>query len=418
MASGKKKLLVVSQYFYPEQFRINDICVEWVKRGYEVTVVTGIPNYPEGKFFKGYGWFKKRADEYCGVKVIRLPLIARGKGGTIGTIFNYLSFVVSGFFWKCFTRIKADQVFIMGNSPLTQALPGVWFAKKRKIPCCLYVQDLWPECVEMITGIHSPVLIWPIDRIMKIIYKNCDLILATSPSFVGEIRNRMMPKDDPSKVVYWPQYAEELYFPCEKKTVEGIPENGFKVVFTGNIGQAQGLDILPKAAAIIKAQGNSNIKFIIVGDGRCKDELLASIEENGVQDMFVFCGRKPATEIPQILAACDVAFASFADIPIFIKTIPAKLQSYMACAMPIVAAAEGETRRIIAEARCGRCGDLGDAETLAENIVLMAEDSNIADMGRNAREYFERYFVKARLMDKFELYLDGGKEKFCEGITD
>ena len=412
------KILVVSQYFYPEQFRINDMCKEWVSRGHEVTVVTGIPNYPEGKFFDGYGWFKKRKDEYCGAKVIRIPLIARGNGGAIGTVLNYISFMVSGFFWKCFTRIKADKVFIMGNSPMTQALPGVWFAKKRKIPCCIYVQDLWPENVEMITGIHSPAVIKPIDRMVKKIYKKCDLILATSPSFVEEIRNRQMDGDDPSKVVYWPQYAEDFYKPCKAAAVEGIPEGGFKIAFTGNIGQAQGLDILPKAASLIKEKGTEGIKFVIVGDGRYKENLLEAIKENGVEDMFCFMGRRPAEDIPEILSACSAAFLSFADTPLFTKTIPAKLQSYMACGMPIIASADGETRRIIEEAKCGLCGGIGDAEKLAENIAAIVSEKNIEKMGENAREYFEKHFLKEKLMDKFELYLEGGKEKFCEGITD
>ena len=418
MASKRKKILVVSQYFYPEQFRINDMCEEWNRRGYDVEVVTGIPNYPVGKFFEGYGWFKNRIDSCCGAKVRRLPIIARGKGGAIGTALNYLSFAVSGFFWKCFTKIEADQVFIMGNSPLTQALPAVWYAKKKKVPCCLYVQDLWPETVEMITGIHSPAILNPIGKMMTYIYKNCDLIMATSPSFVGEIQNRLMDGDDPSKVVYWPQYAEDFYKKCESKSVDGIPEEGFKIAFTGNIGQAQGLDILPKAAAIIKEKGIEDIKFIIVGDGRYKDNFIEAIGENKVEDMFCFCGRRDATEIPEILAACHAGFLSFANTPLFTKTIPAKLQSYMACGTPIIGAVDGESRRIIEESGCGLCSSIGDAEALAENIIAISKEAKLDAMASNARKYFEEHFLKEKLMDRFELYLEGGKEKFCEGIAD
>ncbi len=138
---GKKHILVISQYFYPETFRINDIATEWVKRGYKVTVVTGIPNYPEGKFYKGYGWFRNNREIWNGIEIIRIPIIPRGSN-SIGLILNYLSFVVSGFFWKCFTRIKTDYVFIFEVSPMTQALFGVWYARRRKIPCYIYVQDL------------------------------------------------------------------------------------------------------------------------------------------------------------------------------------------------------------------------------------------------------------------------------------
>ena len=129
----KKHILVISQYFYPEQFRINDICQEWVKRGYKITVLTGIPNYPQGRFYKGYNWFQKRRDEYKGIHVIRIPLIPRGNCA-IMLMLNYFSFVFFGFFWKLFTRVKADKVFIFEVSPMTQALIGVWYAKKEKVP--------------------------------------------------------------------------------------------------------------------------------------------------------------------------------------------------------------------------------------------------------------------------------------------
>ena len=186
----KKHILIVSQYFYPEQFRINDMACEWVKRGYRVTVLTGIPNYPQGKFYQGYGWFKRRKESWNGIDIIRIPLIARGHS-SIGMVMNYLSFVVSGFFWKCFTKIKADYVFTFEVSPMTQALVGVWYAKRRKIPHYLYVQDLWPENVEIVTGIHTRAVIGPIEKMVKYIYRKSDRVLATSPSFVREIQKRI-----------------------------------------------------------------------------------------------------------------------------------------------------------------------------------------------------------------------------------
>ena len=157
----REHILVVSQYFYPENFRINDICAEWVKKGYKVTVVTGIPNYPQGKFYKGYGWFKRRKETWNGVDIIRIPLISRGKS-SIRLALNYFSFVISGWFWKLFTRVKADIVFTFEVSPMTQALVGVWYAKRRKIPHYLYVQDLWPDNVEIVTGIKSKAILNPI----------------------------------------------------------------------------------------------------------------------------------------------------------------------------------------------------------------------------------------------------------------
>lgn len=393
----KKHILVLSQYFYPEPFRINDMCKEWVKRGYKVTVLTGIPNYPYGKFYEGYGYTKRRKEIWNGMEIIRIPLIPRGNGA-IGMICNYLSFVVSGFFWNLFTRLQADCVFIFEVSPMTQALVGVWYAKKRKIPCYLYVQDLWPENVEIVTGIHSRLVLEPIGKMVNYIYKRCNRIFVTSQSFAGEIVKRGVAEE---KVEFWPQYAEEFYQPLEqvKKNDE------FVITFTGNIGKAQGLDILPKVAAILKAQ-NCRVKFKIVGDGRYKEEFIYEIEKSEVAEMFEIIGRQPAETIPGILSESNAAFLSFMDNPLFAKTIPAKLQSYMACSMPIIASATGESEHIIQEAGCGVCCPIGDAEQLANEIIKMTSmpEQDKIMMGENARKYCEEHFDKKKLMDYIDRY--------------
>ena len=379
----KKHILVVSQYFYPEQFRINDICQEWVKRGFKVTVITGIPNYPEGKYYEGYGILKKRKETWNGIDIIRIPLIPRGKS-KIGLVCNYLSFPVSGFIWNLLSNIKADYVFNFETSPMTQTLIAVWYAQKHKVPCYLYVQDLWPEAVETVTGIHNPFIIKPLDTMVRYIYKHCDKIFCTSPSFVRDICKRGV---DKKKVYYWPQYAEEFYRPAEKHSVPEIEDDdSFKIIFTGNIGYAQGLDTIPKAAKILKSKG-ANVKFYIVGDGRYKQELIKEISYAGVEDMVLLIGRHPAKRIPEFLACCDVAYVSFMNDSLFSKTIPAKVQSYMACGMPVLAASEGETNRIVQKADCGLCSRIGDEVSLAENVekMMSMELAELELMGKNAR---------------------------------
>ncbi len=398
---SKKHILVVTQYFYPEPFRINDMCEEWVKRGYKVTVLTGIPNYPEGKFYQGYGLTKKRKETWNGIEIIRIPLIARGKG-SVRLVLNYFSFVVSGFFWKLFTKLKADMVFSFEVSPMTQVKVGCWYAKRRKIPHYLYVQDLWPENVEIVTGIHSKAVLNPIGKMVNRIYRDTDLIFATSESFVGEIQKRVF--DDKSKVKFWPQYAEEFYQPTAARVNGLINDNSFKIIFTGNVGQAQGLDILPKTAACLREKG-VRVKFVIVGDGREKDKLLAEIAERNVSEYFTLVDRKPAEEIPAYLRSCQAAFLSFMDNALFANTIPAKLQSYMACGMPIIAAATGETKRIVEAAKCGMCSEIGDAESLAETIIDFMNRSDLAQMGENARKYCVEHFNKSKLMDEMDGYL-------------
>lgn len=396
----KKHILVVSQYFYPEQFRINDICQEWVKRGFKVTVITGIPNYPEGKYYEGYGILKKRKETWNGIDIIRIPLIPRGKS-KIGLVCNYLSFPVSGFIWNLLSNIKADYVFNFETSPMTQTLIAVWYAQKHKVPCYLYVQDLWPEAVETVTGIHNPFIIKPLDTMVRYIYKHCDKIFCTSPSFVRDICKRGV---DKKKVYYWPQYAEEFYRPAEKHSVPEIEDDdSFKIIFTGNIGYAQGLDTIPKAAKILKSKG-ANVKFYIVGDGRYKQELIKEISYAGVEDMVLLIGRHPAKRIPEFLACCDVAYVSFMNDSLFSKTIPAKVQSYMACGMPVLAASEGETNRIVQKADCGLCSRIGDEVSLAENVekMMSMELAELERMGKNAREFCNRYFSKKVLMDQMD----------------
>ena len=400
----RKHILIISQYFYPEQFRINDIAMEWVKRGHKVTVLTGVPNYPQGKFYKGYGWFRNRRETWNGVEIIRIPLIARGKS-SIGMAMNYFSFVLSGFLWKCFTNIKADLVFTFEVSPMTQALIGVWYSKKHKVPNYLYVQDLWPENVEIVTGITTPIIIRPIEKMVNYIYKNCDKIFATSNSFVKAIQNRVF--DDKNKVVYWPQYAEEFYHPTEEKS-KLIPQDGvLNITFTGNIGTAQGLEILPETAKLLK-ESNVKVRFNIVGDGRNKNSLITQIKRFEVEEYFNLVGWQPAKDIPSILAASDAAFVSFADNPLYSMTIPAKLQSYMACGVPILASACGETKRIIEEANCGLVSEIGNVAKLEKIIVdfINFPMSTKTSMKQNGIVYSQIYFSKEKLHEQIVDYVN------------
>lgn len=403
----KKRILVVSQYFYPEIFRINDMCQEWIKRGYQVTVVTGIPNYPMGKVFKGYGIIKKRHEIWNGIEIYRVPLIPRGNS-TIGMIANYISFMISGIIAGKIKNIKADLVFSFEVSPMTQVLTGISFAKRLKVPHYLYVQDLWPENVMTVTGITNPAIIKPIDKMVDYIYNKSEKIFATSPSFVEAICNRKI-KVAKEKVVYWPQYAEEFYEPKDKNKAKlkaisyGIPnDESFKIIFTGNIGKAQGLQILPKTAELLK---NENVKFVMVGDGRYLEEFIDEVKKRNVFDKFIMIPRQPAEKIPEILAACEIAFLSFTEDDLWRKTIPAKLQSYMACGMPIIASAQGETARIINESGCGLCSELGNAEKLSQIIIKMSK-SDLIEMRTKSRKYFEKNFNKKMLMDKMDKYFE------------
>ncbi len=403
----KVHILVVSQYFYPEQFRINDICTEWVKRGYKVTVLTGIPNYPQGKFYDGYGIFKKRSEVWNGIEIIRIPIIPRGHN-SLGLCINYLSFVVSGFFWKCFTKVNADIVFNYETSPMTQALVGAWFAKRRKVPFYLYVTDLWPDNVEIITGIHNKFIISALNSMVNYIYKKCTKIFTSSKSFIAKMTERGVPSQ---KLEFWPQYAEEFYRPCSKSEAADIkneiPDDGiFNIVFAGNIGYAQGLGVLAETASILKKE-NFYIRFNIIGDGRYKNKMLEEIENKNISEYFNFFEKQPAKKIPLYMAYADAALICLSKSEVFAMTIPAKTQSCMACGVPILVSADGEVREIIEEAGCGFTSASSDAKRLAENIKKICDlsEAELDEMRRNSRSYYDRNYNKCMLMDKMDAYI-------------
>lgn len=368
-------------------------------------MVTGIPNYPQGEFYKGYGLFKKRKEIYKGIKIIHLPIVARGKT-PFGLILNYISFVFSGFFWALFTRLKADKVFVYASSPLTQALVGIWFAKKRKVPCFLYVLDLWPDTVEYITNIKSRFVMNPLGKVCDYIYKKSDKILTASKSCLAAIRDRGVPNE---KLVFWPQYAEEVCRPPENESV-GVPEipkdGRFNIIFAGNIGQAQGLHILPITAKILKRRAVP-VRFCIVGDGRYKNNLIVGINGNRVEDYFCMVERQPLERMPAFITACDAALICLAPSKVFSMTIPAKMQSCMACATPIIGSIDGEVQHIIELAKAGVSAKAGNAKMLADKIgaLVALPAEQLAQMGANAYQYFIENFERQKLLDQMDIWL-------------
>lgn len=392
-----KKILVVSQYFYPEQFRINDICETWVKKGYEVTVLTGIPNYPEGDFFEGYGINSRRKERHNGIKIIRIPIVPRKKNSIMMGL-NYLSFVGSGIIWKLFHKEEYDFVFIYEVSPMTQAIPAVQFAKKKGIPCYIYVMDLWPENFEVITGIHNPTVLSALNKMVDYIYKNCEKIFTASQSFKRNIEHRGV---DPSKVIFWPQYAEEFYAPVLEKSTKIKQDGRINITFAGNIGEAQGLEILPLVGKML-AQEKLTIRFNLVGNGRYKEQLISDIQENNLEEYFQFIDPIPAADIPSILAASDFSFVSLKKNEIFSMTIPAKLQSSMACGAPILLSADGEVQEIVAESNAGLASDSGDVDGLVKNLrqIVNMTKEEIQEMRIQSRKYYDTHFEKLKLMNE------------------
>lgn len=399
--------MVYSQYFYPEQFRINDICIELVNRGYNVSVVTGIPNYPEGKFYEGYSWKSKRRESWNGIDIYRMPIFPRGNN-SIGLILNYSSFVVAARLMERRLPKDIDLVFTYEVSPMTQALPAIWYAQKKDVPHIIYVMDLWPENVQAVAKLSNKMILRQLDKMVNYIYNKSSMILASSNSFVESIVSRGI---DSEKVKFWPQYAEELYSVKDPEnnevSVDNYPERTF--VFAGNIGEAQGLRILPRVAELL-TKAKINFKFVIIGDGRDKENLIKLIRLRKVEKYFDFIERQPAEKIPYYLAKYDVALITLSSNKIFKKTIPAKVQSLMACGMPLLVSADGEVQSIIIEAEAGLVSDAGQIEKLAENIMTYAkmDKKQLEELGKNSLAYYNENFDKKLLMNQFEELINEG----------
>lgn len=400
-------ILVESQFFYPEQMRINDICASLVERGHSVTVVTSIPNYPQGKFYLGYGFFKKRRELYKGVSILHMPVVPRGKG-FLGLSFNYISFVVSGWFFAQFSSLRPDVVFMNMSSPMTQSLVGTWFARKRKIPSLIYILDLWPESFEVITGISTPIILHPLGKMVDTIYTKVDKILTSSQSFIESIHARGVPLE---KLEFWPQYAEDFYKPfivTDSNVEPTIPQDDrLKIIFTGNIGLAQGLDLLISVGELLQAN-RIPVCFVLVGDGSYKSSLITAVQSQSLEEYFLFFDRQPAEQIPALLAQADAGLVILKKSEIFSKTIPAKVQSYMACSLPLIVSADGEVQKIVDEANAGVCAPAEDSIALVEAITSFTKLGKVKrkTLGNNARIYSEKTFNKNKLIDRLEVVLE------------
>jgi nucleoside-diphosphate-sugar epimerase/glycosyltransferase involved in cell wall biosynthesis len=399
----KRHILVVSQYFYPEQFRVNDICQEWVKRGHKVTVLTGIPNYPKGDFYDGYDYTHKRKETWNGIDIIRLPIKPR-KTGVMRLALNYMSFVTEGRKWIRKTNVNADSVFIYEVSPMTQALVGVWYAQRHHVKCNLYVTDLWPENVEIALNVHNKLFLGAIGIMVDYIYKRCNHIFTSSKSFIDKIEARGVNK---IKLSYWPQYAEDFYRKVPKGELLEIPKDEtLNLTFAGNIGTAQGLDVLVSVAVRLKEE-RIKIRFNIIGNGRYENDLKEHAKRDDVEDYFNFIPQRPAEMIPKYFAWSDAALITLSRSEIYALTIPAKTQSCLACGIPVLVSADGEVQNIIKDADCGFCSDSGDALGLADNIkrFIAVGDEERERLSINALVYFKENFDKKVLMDRMEAYI-------------
>ncbi len=405
------KILVLTQYFWPESFRINDLTAGLVEKGHEVTVLTGIPNYPNGNFFPGYSIFKKLRQFYRGAKVIRVPLVPRRRGRKIDLMLNYFSFIFfAGILGPFVASGKYDAIFVYEPSPITVGLPAIVMKKIKSAPVLFWVQDLWPESLSATGAVKSPFILKLVEKLVQFIYHECDLILVQSKAFIPSIRNCGVAI---SRIFYFPNSAEAFYHSVEvkKDTIErkGIPR-GFVVMFAGNIGAAQDFGTIIDAAE--KLKDHTDIYWAIIGDGRMRSWVEKEIEERNLRQNFLLMGRYPPEEMPQYFALADVLLVTLRNEEIFKFTIPSKVQSYLACAKPIIASLAGEGARIIEEAQAGFSCSPENPSALAESVLKMyrMDERERRAMGLQGRKYFENNFCRSKLINQLDDWIKGVKE--------
>lgn len=400
------KLLVVTQYFHPENFRVNELVAALVQRGHQVTVLTGHPNYPEGRFYPGYKGWRCVRESYSGAEVIRVPMLARGKGGGIRLLLNYLSFALSSTL-AVFTRLRSpvDAVFVFQVSPITAGLAAIAASKRFRAPILFWVLDLWPESLQATGAIKQPrVLAW-VAKGVKWIYSNCQYVLVQSRAFDQKIEALGFPAD---RIRYFPNWIEsdyEMAAPADS-LVSAEASNEFVVTYAGNIGAAQDFSTVVEAATQL-APLLPQLRWTIAGEGRMAPWLRSEVVRRGLQPYFRFLGQLPPSQMPALFACSNALLVSLRSDPVFALTVPGKVQSYLASGRPVLAMLDGEGARIVTEAGGGLAVPAGSAQELVGSIQKMAA-MPLAErqaMGRRGQAYAHKMFGREALFSRLDEWL-------------
>ena len=396
-------LLITSQYFWPENFPINDLAKGLRQKGHDITVLTGMPNYPEGRLYPGYSAFTIKMERHEGIKIVRVPMVPKGRGNAARMLLYYWSLALSACLLVPISfRKKVDLVFVYQPSPITVGLPALVLKAMEQTPVWIWVQDLWPETLVGTGMVRSAFFLRLTDLLVRLIYSNCDRILVQSQEFVPRILKKGVPRE---RIRFFPNSAPELYKPTLVDL--GAPERsllppGFRVVFAGNIGRAQDIPTILFAAEKLKDE--TDIHWVILGDGPMRSWAEERMKARGLEKTVHLMGRYPEQAMPRFFSLADVLLVTLKKDPVFAITIPSKVQSYLACGKPIVAALDGEGARVIDESGGGLAVPAGDADALAEAVLKVygMPKSDLESMGRLSREYSERHFERNTLLDKLD----------------
>ncbi len=402
------KILLVTQYFYPEVFKSNDLAFELVKRGHQVDALVGIPNYPEGKYFAGYGLFRKRHEVVNGVNVYRVFQTPRGRGGWRLPI-NYFSYVLSGciavlsfFMWKK----RYDCIIGHEPSPIFQAYPALLLRKLRHVPFYYWIMDLWPDAMMSGGGVKNHKVLNFVDKLVKGIYKRTDKILITSERFREPIAAK---GDFRDKIIYFPNWSDDILQMDDSYEIPQLPD-GFKIMIAGNLGKSQNLEAVTEVMLGLKDA--PEVKWVFVGGGSRKEWLESFIKENGLQDRAVCLGQYPFKAMPAFYKQADAMLVTLrAGFSHLEAVVPARLQSYMSAGRPVLAMIGCGGADIIEESQCGYAVPAGDSKALITVIKekVLKDKESFKKMGENGRLYYNKYFRMDKCIDGLERII-GAKE--------
>lgn len=398
------KILIVSQYFWPENMRINEMVKDFSAKGYEITVLTGVPNYPDGKIFQEYK--KKPSDflNYHGANIVRVPMIPRGKW-RIMLALNYFSFFVSATLIGLFKlrKFKFDNIFVFAVSPIMAAIPAIFIGKVKKAPVFIWVLDLWPESLQAVGVVKNKILLKMVGKLVSWIYNRSDYLLLQSNSFAENVKIYCTKKIADERLVYFPSWAEEIFSTSTNPNSDLIQpaKNVTTIVFAGNIGEAQDFPTILNAVSLL--QDRIALRWVIAGDGRMFNWLKEQVEQRKLQNVILL-GRLPMESMPALFASADALLVTLKTNEIFSKTIPGKVQAYLASGKPILAVIDGEAAKVINEAEAGFTSHAGDVNSFAENITRMVNMTKIDrdKIGINGKKYYELHFSKDKVYTQLE----------------
>jgi glycosyltransferase involved in cell wall biosynthesis len=399
------KILIFNQYFWPENFRINEIALALKARGHKIEVLTGKPNYPEGKIYSGYKAWGVSKELWHNISIYRIPIFPRGMKSSLRLAINYLSFIMFGIFIAplLLRKKKYDVIFVCGLSPIFQVIPASFLGWLKGVPVVLWVQDLWPQSASATGYVKSGIMLKFLEKLVKFSYTHTDLILVQSEAFLAPVKKLVPDKS----IVYYPNSVDDSFYNPAKDKAPVIDslKSGFVVMFAGNIGEAQAMETIIDAAT--QLSDYPEIKIVILGSGSKLDWLKMQITQNSLKNVHLE-GKFPSDTMPRLMRQASALMVTLNDQPICALTVPNKIQAYLAVGKPIIACLNGEGAKVVSNAAAGFSVPAEDSNSLAKAIVSLYQmsDAERAKMGENGRAYFKRHFDERMLVDQLIGHLE------------